>query len=215
MVAAAAVAAISLAGLLGNAWSFEAGDVVDELRSGKVVDRDRLRIAYDTSIAAARLNDPARNLTNAVTAVAALPQGDHGSRQEQDDDLITVAARALEKDPANPYNWSRMAWARNQRGDAKGAVAALELSMQTGPHVVNIAAWRARLAYGLMATGGADLVDIARDQVVFAARYRVLDLAKFNRDAGFVNFCHRTLVGRQPEHLNYIKALRAARRNSV
>lgn len=213
--AAAVVAVISLAGAFGNAWTLEAGDVVEELRTGKVVDHGRLRIASDTSLAAARLTDPARNLTNAVSAIAALPQGDFRSRQEQSDELLALATRALEADPANPYNWSRVAWARNQRGDKKGAVAALELSMQTGPHVANISAWRARLAYDLMASGAPGVGDIARDQVIFAATHRVRDLAQFNRDADFVAFCHRTLVGRQPEHLHFINALRVARRNTV
>lgn len=214
-VAAVAVAIISLAGLLGNAWAFEANDVVDELRSGKVVDQDRLRVAYDTSVAAARLTDPAKNLTNAAVAITALPQNGHGSLEGHGDELLAMAARALEADPSNTYNWMRVAWARNQRGDNKGAVTALELSMQTGPHVVNIAAWRARLAYGLAAKGQAGLQDLARDQVIFAARHRARDLARFNRDAGFVTFCHRSLVGRQREHLNFINALHTARRKSV
>ncbi|MBF9149668.1 hypothetical protein [Novosphingobium jiangmenense] len=215
MAAAVAVAIIALAGVIGNVWAIEAGDVVEELRSGKLVDADRLRMASDTSLTAARLTDPARNLTNAVTAMAALPQGGRPAQQVQGEELIAIGRRALAEDPSNPYNWSRVAWARNQRGDAKGAVAALELSMQTGPHVVNIAAWRARLAYELMAAGERGLGDVARDQVVFAARYRARDLAQFNRDAGFVTFCHRVLVGRTPEHLNFIKALQAARRNTV
>lgn len=215
MAAAVAVAVIALAGMAGNIWSLEAGDVVEDLRSGKVVDADRLSLASDTSIAAARLTDPARNLTNALSAIAAMPQADQRAREVQGEELVAVGARALADDPTNPYNWSRVAWARNQQGDAKGAVAALELSMQTGPHVVNIAAWRARLAYELMASGQAGLEDVARGQVIFAARHRARDLAQFNRDAGFVTFCHRVLVGRKPEHLNFINALHAARRNTV
>lgn len=80
-----------------------------------------------------------------------------------------ITAEGLSLSPVQPGTWLRLAILRQARGDIQGAVAALELSIMTGPVTPAIMMARLELGLGLISALDADGLNQLRRQVRLAA----------------------------------------------
>lgn len=80
-----------------------------------------------------------------------------------------ITAQSLSLSPAQPGTWLRLAILRQARGDVPGTVAALEMSIMTGPVTPAIMMTRLELGLGLLGALDADGVNQLRRQVRLAA----------------------------------------------
>lgn len=211
MALAAVMALVAAGHAAASLWALEAEEVVDSLRAGTTPDEQRMSAAFGASRLAARLGNAALHRTQAATILLAMPAEARRALAAEGVSEENVVTEALEVAPVNPYNWARLATIRYARGDLDGARVALLQSIATGRHAPNLAGGRARLALALSDRGQADLATIARQQILFAAASQPELLARYHRDADFVAYSHRVLVGNREAHLAFIKALRQAR----
>ena len=130
---------------------------LDEMRRRVPVTPDAAAVAARASLRAAALADTCRHLTDASLASSYV--------QSSAFDTGELAARALERCPASPYNWLRLALAREAGGDIEGARAAWRLSVLTGGYVPRLEAARLELGLRLLTGSDAEYLDLLAGQV--------------------------------------------------
>lgn len=80
-------------------------------------------------------------------------------------DAETALAAALAEAPGQPTPWLHLAWLRERRGDAAGAVAALRLSMLSGAVVPEMMAIRLDLGLRLLPAMDAETAGLLNRQI--------------------------------------------------
>ena len=212
MVFAAAIGCLATMHTAAGLWSLEAVAAVDRLRSGEPMQAENLVAAFRNSQMAAGLAEKSRHYTESAAIMSAVPAHSRDALAGQGISEKGAVIAALRTAPTNPYNWARLASIRFDEGDFPGARSALLMSIANGRHAPNLSGGRARLALALSDRGQSDLATIARQQVLSAAQSQPELLARYHRDADFIDYCHRLLAGNHDAHLAFINALAIARR---
>lgn len=140
-------------------WPGEA--TIEDMRRQAPVGADAAAAAAHASLHAATFADACRHLTDAALASS--------YTQNPAFDTGALAARALERCPASPHNWLRLALAREADRDVEGARAAWRLSVLTGGYVPRLEAPRLELGLRLLTGSDAEYLDLLAAQVRQAA----------------------------------------------
>lgn len=156
-----ALCALSAASLGASLIVWPHEETLEAMRRQEAVDPTAAAAAARASQRAATWADGCRHLTNAALASA--------YTHEVAFDTGRLASAALERCPASPHNWLRLALAREASSDADGARAAWRLSVLTGGYVPRLQALRLEVGLRLLSGSDSELLDLLGTQVRLAA----------------------------------------------
>lgn len=183
------------------------------LEHNRPVSTEDLRTLAAGRAAAARWVGSGRVLTELAQAkleLAQRPETPAAERPALLAETIALMRRGLARSPANPYGWSRLAFAHwLLEGPSEAAAEAWRLSIATGSGEAALAIWRLEFGLGLLAhLRGGDRALLA-GQVRHAWRYDAAGLARFAKERGLADFVRRSLGALPPGEAARLEALLA------
>lgn len=204
-LAVAAATAVGLALVLlggastaANLITLGTAPVLEDMRMQTMVERAAAAAASRASLRAAAFADTCRHLTDAALAAsyANVPELDSGR----------LAARALERCPASPHNWMRLAMGRYLAGQHEAAREAWKMSVLTGPVVPRLTSARLELGLRIISGDDAEYLHLLEAQVKLAADTAPAVLVSATRRTNSASFVRLVLRG-EPTHVGLLARL--------
>jgi len=155
-----------VAGLLATA----ASDVQWELEAGKPVAPDRIAAAAAALDAASRWEPSAER--DGLRGFLLVRQAQAVSSGQEREPLYAAAMVAIERGlslgPVQPHAWASLAVLRERAGNARGAVAAMRMSMLSGAFEPRLILWRLTAAMRLREAMDEETLALLRRQIRLA-----------------------------------------------
>lgn len=201
-VAALTLIALGLPRTIGVLVSADGEPVLRKLQEQQPVTIDELSALIDAQQRGAFWLSDGRILTDlglgALLLSENLPRGEAAANTALQE-AITALEEGVARSPANPYAWSRLAYARAlAEGWSPRAVAALRLALITAPYEPRLLWSRLRMAFLAWPQMAAEDREVVFQQVRWAWQANPTELARLAVEAQQLNLVRAALL-RSPE----------------